>query len=61
MSQPRNRREFLREVGQGMLLATIGPALAADLGLVAAADAAATPESSKPFSPMQRSRRIPME
>ena len=36
----RNRREFLVEVGQGMLAALVGPALAADMGLasVAAAD-----------------------
>jgi hypothetical protein len=29
----RNRREFFADVGRGMLLASIGPALAADLGL----------------------------
>src|SRR5438874_2514762 len=29
----RNRREFLADVGKGMLLAGIGPALAADLGV----------------------------
>src|ERR1700737_2565167 len=28
-----NRREFLAEVGQGMLLASVGSALAVDLGL----------------------------
>src|SRR5438270_6112101 len=28
-----NRREFLAEVGQGMLIASVGSALAADLGL----------------------------
>jgi hypothetical protein len=32
----RNRREFLAEVGQGMLLASVGAALAADLGLAPA-------------------------
>src|SRR6185437_7260599 len=30
----RNRREFLAEVGRGMVLATVGGAVAADLGLV---------------------------
>ena len=29
----RNRREFLADVGRGMLLASVGPALAYDLGL----------------------------
>ncbi|HEY1861282.1 MAG TPA: hypothetical protein VGG61_13055 [Gemmataceae bacterium] len=29
----RNRREFLADVGRGMLLASVGPALATDLGL----------------------------
>jgi hypothetical protein len=32
----RNRREFLADVGRGMLLASVGPALAADLGLTRA-------------------------
>jgi hypothetical protein len=32
----RNRREFLADVGKGMLLAGVGPALAADLGLAPA-------------------------
>src|SRR5262245_58731314 len=32
----RNRREFLADVGKGMLLASVGPALAADLGLAPA-------------------------
>jgi hypothetical protein len=31
--QDRNRREFLADVGRGMLLASVGPALASDLGL----------------------------
>ena len=30
-----NRREFLADVGRGMLVASVGPALAADLGLAA--------------------------
>src|SRR5579885_1536436 len=29
----RDRREFLADVGKGMLIASVGPALAADLGL----------------------------
>jgi hypothetical protein len=32
----RNRREFLADVGRGMLIASVGPALAADLGLSSA-------------------------
>jgi hypothetical protein len=32
----RDRREFLADVGKGMLLASVGPALAADLGLALA-------------------------
>jgi hypothetical protein len=39
----RNRRDFLADVGKGMLLASVGPALAADLGL-ASARAAEAPE-----------------
>src|SRR5258706_3449936 len=33
MLNPRTRRRFLGDVGKGMLIATIGPMLAADLGL----------------------------
>ena len=29
----RNRREFLADVGKGMLIASVGPTLASDLGL----------------------------
>src|SRR5262249_45915994 len=32
----RNRREFLADVGRGMLIASVGPALACDLGLASA-------------------------
>jgi hypothetical protein len=32
----RERREFLTDVGRGMFIATIGPTLAADLGLATA-------------------------
>ena len=31
--RPNNRREFLSDVGKGMLIGTVGSALAADLGL----------------------------
>src|SRR5438874_8412356 len=34
--QARNRREFLADVGRGMLIAGLGPALATDLGLARA-------------------------
>ncbi|MCB1275894.1 hypothetical protein [Prosthecobacter sp.] len=33
MNQPQSRREFLADVGKGTLLATIGPALAAEFGI----------------------------
>src|SRR3954471_1480752 len=33
MLNPRTRRKFLGDVGKGMLIATIGPMLASDLGL----------------------------
>jgi hypothetical protein len=33
----RNRREFLADVGRGMMIASVGPALAADMGLASAA------------------------
>jgi hypothetical protein len=39
----RSRREFLADVGKGMLIASVGPALAADLGL-ASARAAEVPD-----------------
>lgn len=41
MNEPRSRRRFLTEVGQGTLLATIGPALGAELGITSAAAAEA--------------------
>lgn len=40
MSRDYSRRGFLSDVGKGMLIATIGPALAGDLGLASAASAA---------------------
>jgi hypothetical protein len=39
-----NRREFLADVGRGMLLASLGPAVAADLGLSSARAADGGPE-----------------
>src|SRR5437660_1089628 len=36
MSMVRTRREFLAEVGQGMLIATVGSHLAGELGLASA-------------------------
>jgi hypothetical protein len=39
-----SRREFLADVGRGMLIAGLGPALAADLGLARAGAAEAGPE-----------------
>src|SRR6476659_9859304 len=36
MNVPRNRREFLADVGRGMLVATVGPAVANELGLAPA-------------------------
>ena len=46
----RNRREFLADVGQGMLVASVGPALAADLGLAPAfaGDGPRTPDVRRP-------------
>lgn len=41
MNAPYSRRRFLGEVGKGTLLATLGPALAAELGIVYAEDAPA--------------------
>src|SRR5438046_5631853 len=40
----RNRREFLADVGKGMLVASVGPALVADLGLTPACAADGPPE-----------------
>ena len=36
MNTPRNRREFLADVGKGMLVATVGYGMASELGLVSA-------------------------
>jgi hypothetical protein len=48
MSSPQTRRDFLSNVGTGMLIATVGQALAFDLGL-ARADSAA-PDADHPLS-----------
>ncbi len=42
MNEPQSRREFLADVGRGTLLATLGPALAAEFG-ISSASAAETP------------------
>ncbi len=44
MPRTSSRRQFLSDVGKGTLIATIGPALAAELGLAASAAAEAGPE-----------------
>lgn len=46
MKAPQSRREFLAEVGKGTLLATIGPALAAEFGITRAAAEEAAPALS---------------
>ncbi|MDB5323951.1 MAG: hypothetical protein JWN40_5582 [Phycisphaerales bacterium] len=46
MLTTRTRREFLSHVGKGMLIATVGPALAFDLGLARAADQDESPALS---------------
>ena len=38
MSAEKTRREFLADVGRGMLIAAVGSSTAADLGLARAAD-----------------------
>lgn len=43
MHKPQSRREFLADVGKGTLLATIGPALAAEIGITTAVAGEATP------------------
>lgn len=47
-----SRREFLADVGKGMLIATVGPALAADLGLANAA-AADRPDAKLTFGALE--------
>jgi hypothetical protein len=42
MNEPQSRREFLADVGKGTLLATIGPALAAEFGITTAVAEEAT-------------------
>jgi hypothetical protein len=52
MPVPHTRREFLADVGKGMLIATVGSALAADLGLAKAAEQGGTDALS--FGPLER-------
>src|SRR5205085_1897328 len=47
----RTRRDFLADVGRGMLVAGVGPALAADLGLASAF--ADEPPGTLSFGPME--------
>src|SRR6266550_8855141 len=50
----RTRREFLAEVGRGMLVASVGSQLASELGLASAraGEAAETPLSFGPLEPL---------
>ena len=48
----RNRREFLAEVGRGMLVTTVGLEVASGLGL-ATATAAEAPETALTFGPLE--------
>src|ERR1051326_8085381 len=52
MQTPRTRREFLAEVGQGMLLATVGAEVASGLGL-ARADAAEAASNALHFGSLE--------
>src|ERR1051326_1083891 len=52
MQTPRTRREFLAEVGQGMLLATVGAEVASGLGL-ARADAAEAASDALHFGSLE--------
>jgi hypothetical protein len=49
----RSRREFLTEVGRGMLLATVGSELAAGLGVAPAAAAAGDSTGTLTFGPLE--------
>ncbi len=46
MNTPRTRRNFLAEVGRGMMIATVGSTVAVDLGLAAVPPTEAVPELS---------------
>ena len=52
MNTPRTRREFLAEVGRGMLVATVGCEVAGDLGLSTAWAADDTPLSFGSLEPL---------
>jgi hypothetical protein len=52
MNTPRTRREFLAEVGRGMLVATVGCEVAGDLGLSTAQAAEETPLSFGSLEPL---------
>lgn len=53
MTSQSTRRGFLSDVGKGMLIATIGPALAADLGLAKSACAAAPDSDALNFGGLE--------
>jgi hypothetical protein len=54
MQFPRSRRQFLSEVGKGVLIASVGPALAEELALANTADAEHVPEpTSLTFGEME--------
>jgi hypothetical protein len=54
MLNARTRREFLGNVGKGMLIATVGPALAADLGLAKADDGGGGDVDALSFGPLEK-------
>jgi hypothetical protein len=53
MPVPNTRREFLADVGKGMLIATVGSALAADLGLARAAEQRGSADTLA-FGPLEK-------
>src|SRR5690349_17660124 len=53
MLQPRTRRAFLGDVGKGMLIATVGSVLAADLGLAKTPEGAAAAPETLDFGDME--------
>jgi len=53
MRTERTRRGFLSDVGKGMLVATVGPALVADLGLARAGEAGEAVDGPLSFGPLE--------
>src|SRR5215217_2908890 len=64
---PRSRREFLADVGRGVLVAAVGSGLAVDLGLATTAAAAADEAGERPaagalaFGPLEPLVRLMQE